>query len=321
MHALDGCRWAPRWVSHLGAIRGCLDCLGVAVSDGWLYGGTGHAFVLNMHESVCPSSPTAWNTKRTLELGRNVGYHVEGVFSERDADEFAQRQADAWALARESIDGGMPCYAWELEIPEFYVVYGHDDAGYYYSGPGREDGGGPKPWAELGLSDIGVLELYAVRPCEPAQVAVTVRDALSFALDHAHSPGKWTFEHYRSGLEGYDNWVGALETGVASDMGMRYNTGVWLECRKNAVEFLKEAKQRLPGRADAAFDRALSRFASVAQGLEEVAQLYPWEWEASDERSLPVDETSRAAAEALRIAKQEEAAGLGALADIVHALG
>ncbi len=42
-----------------------------------------------------------------------------------------------------------------------------------------------------------------------------------------------------------DKWIGALRAGVASDMGMRYNTGVWLECRKHAVGFLEEAKARL----------------------------------------------------------------------------
>ena len=42
MKALENCRWTPRWVSHLGCIKGCLDFLGIEISDAWLYGGTGH---------------------------------------------------------------------------------------------------------------------------------------------------------------------------------------------------------------------------------------------------------------------------------------
>jgi hypothetical protein len=29
---IEGLRWVPRWVSHLGCVKGCLDYLGVGVS-------------------------------------------------------------------------------------------------------------------------------------------------------------------------------------------------------------------------------------------------------------------------------------------------
>jgi hypothetical protein len=103
-------------------------------------------------------------------------------------------------------------------------------------------------------------------------------------------------------------------------MGMRYNTGVWLECRKNAVGFLEEAKARLPGRADASFDEALTHYRAVSQSLDKVAEIYPWTFEASDEDVLPVDDRSRPAVEALQTARTAEAAGLQALAKIVQAL-
>jgi hypothetical protein len=49
-------------------------------------------------------------------------------------------------------------YAWEVEIPEFYVNYGYDEMGYHYSGPGADDGKGPKSWRELGDTGIGIVE-------------------------------------------------------------------------------------------------------------------------------------------------------------------
>ena len=219
----------------------------------------------------------------------------------------------------------MPCYGWELEIPEFYVVYGYDDAGadtggYYFSGPGCDEGKGPKPWHELGDTGIGVLELYSVWPGDVADDATTVKQALTFALEFAVSPNEWTFEGYKSGLAGYDNWVRALQEGKASDMGTRYNTGVWLECRKNAVSFLEEAKGRLTGRADALFDAALTHYRVVSENLGKVAEIYPWSFEVSDEDSLPVDEQSRAAVAALQSAREAEGAGLQVLEKIVAAL-
>ena len=48
MKKLEHLRWKPHWVTHLGCIKGCLNYLGIEVSDAWLYGGTGHAFVINI---------------------------------------------------------------------------------------------------------------------------------------------------------------------------------------------------------------------------------------------------------------------------------
>ena len=320
MKALENCQWAPRWVSHLGCIKGCLDYLNIEVSDAWLYSGTGHAFVINLHEQVCPSGPTAWKTVKLFELGRNVGYQVKGVFGFKQNPDFRQVQQQAWEHARQAIDQGLPCFGWELEIPEFYVVYGYDEVGYYFSGPGCDEGKGPKPWQELGDTGIGVVEMYSVEPGQAADDATTVREALAFALQHASSPDQWIFPKYDAGLDGFDNWIRALQEGKASDMGMRYNTGVWLECRKQAVGFLEEAKKRLPGRADAPFDQAAAHYAAVAEHLGKVAELYPWTFEASDQDTLPVDDMSRAAVEALQAAKEAEASGLKALAAIVEAL-
>ena len=307
-------------MAHLGCIKGCLDYLDIDVSADWLFGGTGHAFVINLHEGVCPSGPTAWNTGMISELGKNLGYTIEGVCGHKDQDGFAGLQEQGWAHVRQSIDQGYPCYGWELEIPEFYVIYGYDDAGYYYSGPGCDEGKGPKPWQQVGDTGIGVLELYSVSPGEVADDATTVKGALSAALKMAGNPEEWVFDGYRAGLEGFDNWIHALQAGKASDMGTRYNAGVWLECRKNAVGFLEEAKMRLPGRVEGVFDGAIAHYKGVAEGLGKVTELYPWTFEASDEDVLPVDEKSRAAVEALQAAKTAEVAGLQALSRIVQAL-
>jgi len=320
MKILDNCQWVPRWVTHLGCIKGCLNHLGIEMTDAWLFGGTGHAFVINVHEGVCPSGPTAWNTGSIFELGRHLGYRTDGFFASKDQPDFAEKQEAAWNQVRQAIDGGIPCYGWELEIPEFYVVYGYDDVGYYFSGPGCDSGKGPKPWQELADTGIGVLEMYSVQPGEAASDRETVKQALVFALRVAGNPSDWIFEGYRAGLAGYDNWIGALEAGTASDMGTRYNAGLWLECRRNAVGFLKEARERLPGAADTLFDQAAAHYGVVAAGLARVEQIYPWSHETSDEAVLPVDDTGAAAIDALKAARAAEEAGLQTLGEIIQSL-
>jgi hypothetical protein len=317
MVKLQELQWSPKWVSHLGCIKGCTDCLGLDISDAWLYGATGHAFVINVHTELCPSGPTAWKTEKLFELGPNAGYKIDGIFGFKGGPDFPDVQKKAWEHAKQALDQGFPCYGWELEIPEFYVVYGYDEreeapAGYYYRGPGCKEGKGPKPWQELGDTGIGVLELYSLRPGQPADDGTTVKQALTFALEHAANPKEEISDDYRAGLKGYDNWIAALAEGKASDMGTRYNTGVWLECRQYAAGFLQEAQTRLAGRAGDLLGEAQNHYRIVAESLRQVAELYPWSHEA--------DDRSRAAVEALQAARAAEAAALETLPKIISVL-
>jgi hypothetical protein len=223
-------------------------------------------------------------------------------------------------MVRESIDAGYPCYGWELEIPEFYLVYGYDDQGYYYRGPGCEGGKGPLPWQKLGDTGIGVLEMYSIRPGEAADDATVLKDAAAFALEHAANPAKWIFPGYASGLKAYDNWIAALERGGADEMGNAYNAGVWRECRHHAVGFLREARDRLVLPAASELEAATGAYEAVVSGLDELCQLYPWRWDLHDGVMAPVDDTSAKGIAALIKARAAEERGLQALERLVDAL-
>jgi hypothetical protein len=318
MKKLENLKWVPRWVSHLGCVKGCLDYLGLDVSDAWLFGATGHAFVINVHEALCPSGPTAWNTEMLSRLGGNIGYESDIVFGMKSADDFAEKQKQAWEHVKRAIDQGLPCYGWELDIPEFYVVYGHDDEGLFFSGPGCDEGRGPKSWRELGDTEIGVIEMYSVKPGQAAGDAQTVKEALAFALEHATGPAKWIFPDYRAGLAGYEAWIRALEGGAADGFGMAFNAAVWSECRSYAVQFLKEAKEHLAGKVSALLDEAVGQYQVVAENLERVTGAFPFH--GLEPEHIKDEERIRTSLEALRAARDAEAGGLEALQKIVAAL-
>ncbi|MGD1993304.1 MAG: hypothetical protein PVI59_08935 [Anaerolineae bacterium] len=318
MKKLEGLKWVPRWVSHLGCVEGCLDYLGVNVSDAWLFGATGHAFVINVDEVVCPSGPTSWDTEMLFRLGKNVGYDVGGVFGLRSTGDLMQKQRQAWDHVRAAVDQDLPCYGWELDIPEYYVVYGYDDVGYYFSGPGCDQSRDPKPWRELGATEIGVVEMYSVKPGEVADDTQTVRQALAFALEHAANPARWIFPEYGAGLTGYDHWIRALEGGTADGLGVAYNAAVWCECRGYAALFLQEAKDRLEGRAGDLFDEAIERYQLVHQNLRTVTDVFPFHDREPEHVHDP--ERVRTALGALRVAREQEALGLETLRHIVAEL-
>lgn len=100
----------------------------------------------------------------------------------------------------------------------------------------------PKPWYEVGNSQIGVLDIGIMSKCEKVSTIVTVKDALS-AVTKGIPAG--VHEKYATGLEGYDRWIVALQSGNGDGFGVAYNAVVWNECREMAVGFLKEMESRL----------------------------------------------------------------------------
>ncbi|MBN2316824.1 MAG: hypothetical protein JXM79_23045 [Sedimentisphaerales bacterium] len=313
---LDNLRWVPRWASHVGCIKGCLNYLGIDVSDGWLYGAMGHAFVLNISPGLCPSGPTDWDTSGFLKLGRNIGYIAECVeeYCPKQSRHLREVQEQAWEFTKRAIDKNHPCYGWELDIPEYFVIYGYDETGYYISGPGCDEGKGPIPWRELGRSEISVVMVSSVRPTTPSDDRKTVREALAYALDLGHNRRKWTDRS--GGLKGYDTWIHAMEAGMAGRFGLGYNAAVWAESRRFAVEFLTEAQDRLYKNLRSLLTAAIEHYTTVAENLKLVSQTYPFK--KCDNEPTSADDRANTAIEALKRARDAEAAGLDILAQLIE---
>ncbi len=318
MKKLDNLKWVPRWVSHLGCIKGCLDYLEKPISDAWLFGATGHAFILNIAPHMCPSGPTDWNTQTFLKLGKNVGYTFDTVCGWKGKEDLRQLQEQAWEHVKNAIDNNEPCYGWEMDIPEFYVIYGYDNKGYYISGPGCDEGKGPISWRKLGTSEIGVIEVRSVRLTEAAREKKTVKEALRYALEYAHKPGRWTDPKSKGGLEGYGAWIKFIENGTAIHFGLAYNAAVWSECRRFAAEFLKEVRDRLDNPSlKSVLETAIEYFTIVSVNLEHVTKAYPFSLDLSPE-PIKVDARANKAVGCLYAAKEAEIAGLDVLSEFVN---
>jgi hypothetical protein len=275
---LDGIAF-PKWtISELGCIHACADYLGRDVSRPWLYGGTAHAFLINIHPDVDLESVTAWDHTSVQELAANLGLLIDGIKAHKEQmaeREFRVQQLEAWHFVRRSIMLNLPCYGWELKAPygDYWLITGFDDVGYYYDG---WETGGPTPWRKLGDQFIPVLNVRSVKLCEPAADDVVVRDALTAALKHSQPNWDATADvdaHF--GPAAFDLWAHALESGAALHNHHAYSAQAWHECREMAVDFLKEAKRRLPGRCDAGFDEAIAQYAVVRDRLAALKELTP----------------------------------------------
>lgn len=314
---LENLKWQCQWVSQLGCMKGCANYLGLKISDAWLFGATGYSFILNIHEVVCPSGPTAWDDCRMIELAGNIGLKIAPFFVLKNDEYFAEKQRLAWEKVKDALDAGKLCYGWELEIPEYYVITGYDDVGYYYSGPGADSGKGPKPWDKLGDTKIGILGVFVTEAKKPADEIVVVKEAFEFVKKFSQDPGEWVFPLYKSGIAGYELWIDALKNGKADVFGVSYNAAVWSECRKYAVGFLREAKERLDNKYSPLFDEAVKHYEPISKLLEDNCKLFPFPPKGDE---LENQEKVNKSIEYLEQAKEHEAKGLEVLQKIAEAL-
>jgi hypothetical protein len=273
---------------------------------------------LNIHGELCPSGPTAWRKEQIYKLAQNVGCNIHILSAFKDAPDFAERQKAAWDEVEKAIDEGLPCYGWELEIPEYYLICGYDGENYLYSGYAKEQG--TKRWNELGKSEIGVIENHIVSPAEAADDKKTVRDALEFAIEHTKEPEKFSFNNlYKCGLDGYDQWIGVLDKGQVSKGGMSFNVQVWNECRQNAFAFLKEAKERIDSNGQALLDGAIGCFEVVAQEFGKLQQLFKFSPEDFEEE-ITDKQLLGEASQSLQKAREAEAKALAEFEGVTAAL-
>jgi hypothetical protein len=319
MKTLSNLRIRKRSVERLGCIKGCLEYLHCDISFPWLYGGTGHAFIISLDPGVDVSSPDSWDHQPQYDLGLNLGYKIDGfsVWKPDFAGIFTEKQREAWDFVRANIDQGTPCFGFELKkyYGGYWVIFGYDDVGYYYSG--WEDGG-PLLWEKLGDQFIPLLEVRSVQRCEPASVIKVVKDGISFALKHAENPPDMIDAGAMSGPAAWDYWAYALETGEAKRDHHTYNAQLWLECREMAVVFLKENITKLTSKYGTLLGKAAVLYNSVCDKLREAIELHP-------QREKPdwgpdSTFTNAEAAAIIREAGNADVKGLETLSEIVDTL-
>lgn len=309
---IDHLKWQHRWLTHLGCIEACGRDLGLDASPAWLCGGAGYAFAMRVHHQLCPAGIIAWAPP--VQLARHVGYETELLAPGNE--EVSRQQQIVWTAANHALDQGMPCIGFAMEAWQSYLINGYDEEGYFYLPVQTGDGHFPK--AKMGVEVPCIVTLF--RRTNPAPDLTVVKEALTFATrfatDPAIAPG-WGGppEHFTAGLAGYNPWLDSLLSGQAAPHDLAFNCQVYAELRQLAVDFLREAADRLDRRT--AFSTAIGRYESVASSLKSLAELFPLPADSAHHRDT---ERRRTAVAHLRSAKSAEEMGVGDLLTLLREL-
>ncbi len=237
----------------MGVVKAVLDYYHLVSSDAWAFGGSGHAFLINIHEQICPSGPYCWKYDGFQKLLRNLGLEMTdlGFYHSGSAPE--ERAAVEQKL-KHALDSGIPC---SLVNMEHQVISGYDDKTFFTGQPWGDCCGGFPPatltfgsWQEM--KDEVHVNFFTFGKLRPADDRTAVRDSLSYALDLFRHPEQHSLEHYGIGPIAYDNWTRAVAE-HGSSHGNWWNGTVWSECRAMASGYFAEVGQKLgavAGQAD-----------------------------------------------------------------------
>ena len=272
-------QWQPAWLTWVGATTSCLRALGHDCDQVDVAGMSGYAFVLSVHQELCPSGPTVFDWFSLLEGVQHLGRathnftsgdcHCEGFISDRTR---AHCHA-VYGLVAEEVAEGRPCVLWGAYVPEFAVAVGVEDGAFHVVSYRRCTGEPepPIPCEELnapgGPYALGFPTAVAVDQAKSDAWAVTR------AAQITNQPRY--FRDYGFGVAAYDTWIAALETGQLNSFGNAYNTVCWAEGRHFAHEFLSRIAGRNARLAEP-LAPAVAGYAQASAAMYEVARLFPF---------------------------------------------
>jgi hypothetical protein len=242
----------------MGVVKGALDYHGIQADAPTVFGLSGHAFLINIHQQLCPSGPYCWNRQAALPLLRNLGLEMTdlGFYSPKNT---AAERAAVEAKLRDALERGIPCSLINLENQ---LISGYDADGFLTAQPWAPKTDYPPArlsfgsWKEFG--DVYHVSFYTLHKAAPAEPRQAILESLDYAVDLHANPAKHSWQGYGVGPDAYTNWTAAAAEHGASH-GNWWNATVWSECRLMASRY---------------FAGIGIGYATVAQAAAELTQAY-----------------------------------------------
>jgi hypothetical protein len=304
-HLLSQVQIPPVATSMMGCLYGTVHTWDDSLTLTDLFGYSGHAFILNIERTLCPSGPTAWDWGAILFPLRQM-LTLRRLCATQDMRNPDEMRELIWQRTVESIDAGRPVILWDLILPEFYLASGYDaDRGeYLVQGLAADRVSGRVSSSCLGKHTGKVWALFPGQHDNPNPAAA--RDlALRGALNWYRWPNKhdaqWTF-----GGEAWDVWIAAMgeEEMAHSSSALSFNHIVYAECRLHAHAFLSAQGP--------AFAEAAAAYGEVANALQALCDMWPFT------ASILPPAQRRECVELLRKARDAEAHAVAALEAVVR---
>jgi AraC-like DNA-binding protein len=239
---LANLKQGPLNTSLMSAIKGASEYFDLDWSIAKLFGYSAHAFLINVHEGLCPSGPYVWNHDRFYLALRDMGIRKsETIRLNKGAP--AAEIAQAESKVKAHLDEGKVCI---LDFMEHQLIAGYDPKGFLLLQPWQCSPKSVRPALSFGAQNeallsegwVGftLLEKEGLR----ADECTLLQSALATALRMRSAPDEFALECYRSGDAAWENWLAGIDRGLGGSHGHWWNGSVWMECRQMAADFFAE---------------------------------------------------------------------------------
>ena len=286
--------------SMIGSLYGAIRAWDDSITLTDLFGYSGHAFILNIERTLCPSGPTAWDWGAILFPLRQM-YTLRRLCATCDMRSAEEARELIWQRTVEGIEAGHPAVLWDIIYPEFYLAYGYDlERGeYLVQGPAAERVSGRVSWERLGLHTGKVWALFPgphEKSNREAARDLALRGAIAWHRWPNELTSEWTF-----GGDAWNIWIAAMnEEELAHDTdALSYNHFVYAECRRHAADFLAAQGSE--------FAEAAEAYRRVADALASLCAAWPFP------SPVPAVALRRELAQQLALARDAENDGVRAL--------
>ena len=219
----------------MGVVQGALNHFRAGVDPEQAFVWSGHAFLLNIHRTLCPSGPYCWNHDPFFERLRFLGLEVTVLGSVDHEDVSAKKRMESTLL--EAMSRGSVCSVLSME---HQLVLGVEEKRLHLARPWGENDVTP-PWLTRGnwkeARQAPCLMFLEFTPCRPERVGFCEWGML-FGI------AAWNDENhlrkdsaYAVGAQGFRYWHEALCSERCEDLGSWWNAMVWSECRSMASRY------------------------------------------------------------------------------------
>ena len=223
----------------MAVVQRALDHCGNGVQSAEAFVCSGHAFFINIHDEICPSSLYCWDYEPFLERLKNLGLaaRVIGVFDPKKPDfgsgvdaEVASEISEGKVCSVLSMDHQLIVDMTE-ERCQLALPWGEMEVTPPYLTRGS--------WDEA--PDGPPLMFFVFEKCDLAPSEFRRRPAFEFGIQEWRGGLQLELEpQYASGQGAYLKWLRALENGFGEGHGNWWNAMVWSECRHKAAEYLTQ---------------------------------------------------------------------------------
>jgi len=303
---VENLKMYPFQTTLMGVIKGVLDYFETGTTAAMAFGGSGHAFLINVHNELCPSGPYCWKYDGFYPLVRNLGLEMTDLGFYHKGTSAHDREAIETRV-KDFLDNYQPCSLLNMENQ---IIYGYDDKGFLAAepwqcpvdvAPARLTFGS---WKELG--DEVHVNFFVFRKVNRKDDATIVRDSLRYALELFRHPENHRSDlRYGIGFAAYDNWARAAAR-HGGEHGNWWNAEVWSECRQMASAYFAEIGARSEGEPARLAGTLSAAYKEISGLLKQLGN-----------KALPADDKVRIAGQL----KAKEQAALASIEALLQALG